>query len=129
MQTDDPGNIGSPKWDNHNGRLMVIVPLKVETFNHPTFGEKEATIADVHIIDGPHGPEVMYQTRVYPKVLQLQLASNVGTGRGNKGRLGKGVAKKGQSEPWVLEKLTDPEDIAAVDEYLSTLDDDEDDVF
>ncbi len=55
---------------------------------------------------------------IFPRVLQSQLRAYIGTGKGALGRLGKGVAKAGQSAPWQLDTPTDA-DKATARAYLA----------
>jgi hypothetical protein len=74
----------------------------------------------VHVLTGEHAGEVFRKTLIFPAVLQLQLGGSIGSGDPVLGRLGKGLAKKGQSAPWILEDPTeDDEEVAAA--YVKTL--------
>ena len=106
-QFDNPGTASALDLAELNGSLLLIKPIRVEVGIHTTLGPKDATVADVHILDGDSAGEVAGEAFIWPKVLQVQLRSLVGTGRWCLGRLGQGVAKPGQSPPW---KLADPTD-------------------
>ncbi|MBY0440965.1 MAG: hypothetical protein K2Q25_02320 [Mycobacteriaceae bacterium] len=88
-----------------HGQLLLIKPLRIETNINTTLGPKDATVADVHTLDGDQAGHMDPAVFLWPKVLQSQIAANVGTGRYNLGRLTQGTAKPGQNAPW---KLDDP---------------------
>jgi hypothetical protein len=89
------------------GRLLLIKPSRVEVGISTVLGAKDATVADVHVLDGDSPGELLGDAFIFPKVLQAQLRANVSSGRYTLGRLGQGVAKKGQNPPWKLEDPTD----------------------
>lgn len=104
---DAPGSAAGIDLKSAEGRLLLIKPLTTETGIQTTFGPKDAIRADVTVLDGPTAGEEFKDTLIWPLVLQGQIRGNVGTGRMNLGRLGKGNAKPGQQAPW---KLADPTD-------------------
>ncbi len=106
-QFDNPGTATAIDLGELNGRLLLIKPSRVEVGVSTVLGAKDATVADVHVLDGPDPGEVLGEAFIWPRVLQAQLRSFVGTGRWCLGRLGQGVAKPGQNPPW---KLADPTD-------------------
>jgi hypothetical protein len=102
---DSPGSSVGIQWDEVNGRLLLITPLSIEKEVKTVNGVKDATRANVVILDGPDAPEEFRDTLIFPNVLQGQIRANVGTSRANLGRLGQGNKKPGQNPPW---KLSDP---------------------
>lgn len=102
------------------GELLAFFPLRVETLNSQQYGPFEATVCDVHIITGPRAKEVLTDVAVPQKKLQAEFRRWVGSGEPVPGRLGKGVAVKGQSQPWILERLDEAER-AEVANYLATV--------
>jgi hypothetical protein len=86
-------------------QLLLIKPLRLELNVNTALGPKDATVADIHILDGDNAGTMHTAVFLWPKVLQSQVATNTGTGRYNLGRLGQGTAKPGQNPPW---KLDDP---------------------
>jgi hypothetical protein len=104
---DAPGSATGLDLKEIEGRLLLIKPLAQETGINTSLGEKDAVRADVTVLDGPDAPTEYVDILLFPRVLQGQVKSNIGTGRFNLGRLGKGVAKPGQQAPW---KLADPTD-------------------
>ncbi|MCK8674119.1 hypothetical protein M1M07_23785 [Rhodococcus sp. HM1] len=110
---DAPGSASGVKWEDLNGKLLLIQPLSEEAGINTSFGAANAVRANVTVLDGPTAGEEFNDTLIFPKVLQSQVKGNVGTGRFNLGRLGKGLAKPGQSAPWMLGDPTDSDkDIA-----------------
>lgn len=100
---DAPGSTSAIKWDDHKGQLVLIWPhaQKPFTFNNGETGD--VIEARVVVLDAPGGTPVEYaNTVVFPKILQGQVRGNIGKGRPNLGRVGKGQAKAGQSAPWIL---------------------------
>ena len=104
---DNPGVSAGIKWEDYAGRLMLITPHASEKDVNTAIGVKDAIRADVVVLDGPGSPEDLPDVLVFPRVLQGQLRSNVGTGRKCLGRLGQGEKRPGQNAPW---KLGDPTD-------------------
>lgn len=106
-QFDAPGSATGLDLASIEGRLLLIKPLAQETGINTSLGMKDAVRADVVVLDGPDSPAAHGDILIFPKVLQGQVKANIGTGRFNLGRLGKGNAKPGQNAPW---KLADPTD-------------------
>lgn len=104
---DGPGVASGLDLDEIEGRLVLIKPVSLETGLQTSFGDKDAVRGDVTVLDGPEAPTEHLDVLIWPKVLQGQIRHNVGTGRFNLGRLGKGTGKPGQKPPW---KLGDPTD-------------------
>lgn len=106
-QFDSPGSATGIDLKEINGRLLLIKPHRVEQGINTTMGPKDATVADVHVLDGDDAGTFYKDVFLWPKVLQSQVKANVATGRYNLGRLAQGTAKPGQNPPW---KLDDPND-------------------
>jgi hypothetical protein len=117
---DNPGTTTAINLEELNGRLLLIKPSRLEVNISTVLGAKDATVADVHVLDGPTPGEVAGEAFIWPKVLQAQLRSLVSSGRYCLGRLGQGVAKPGQNPPWKLADPTD-DDKAAARKYLAEL--------
>jgi hypothetical protein len=117
---DDPASASALDLTELNGRLLLVEPLRVETGIKTTLGEKDATVVNLHELDGPNSGEVHEEAFVWPRVLQVQLRSKVGTGRYVLGRLGQGVAKPGQNPPWKFAEATD-DDKELARKYLAEL--------
>ncbi|WP_052313654.1 hypothetical protein [Nocardia thailandica] len=110
---DNPGSATGLDFSSIEGRLLLIKPLALETGINTSLGEKDAVRADITVLDGPDSPEEHRDILIFPKVLQGQVKANIGTGRMNLGRLGKGTAKPGQQAPWKLGDPTDADKDAA----------------
>ena len=98
------------------GALLIIEPHASEDGIQTVHGPSAAVRATVHVVDGPQANEVFEDALLFPKVLQGQLKSRIG--QKVLGRLGQGVAKPGQSAPWVMQEA-EAADIAAGTEYLN----------
>lgn len=107
---------GGITWADLKGKLLIIEPKSVETGIQTSFGAADAVKADVHVLTGPGESEDYPEALVFPKLLASQLKSNIG----NKvvGRLGTGVAKPGQSAPWLLEEAG-PDDLEKAQEWAA----------
>ena len=80
-----------------NGHLLVIEVHSVETEVPTVHGPSDAVKATVHDIDAQTTEE---DALIFPKVLVSSLRKQVG--HKVLGILGQGIAKPGQSAPWVL---------------------------
>ena len=105
---------GGIDWSDYKGKLLVIEPLSYETGIKTSFGDADAVRANVHVLTGPAESEDYEDTLIFPKLLVGQTKNQIG--RKVVGRLGQGVAKPGQSAPWVLEPATE-DDIAKAREW------------
>lgn len=106
---------GGITWNDHKGSLLVIKPLSVEVGIKTSFGDADAVKADVHVITGPGTSEDYGDCLVFPKVLAGQLRNQIG--KIVVGRLGTGIAKPGQSAPWMLEPATE-DDLSKAREWF-----------
>jgi hypothetical protein len=97
-----------------HGALLLIRPIRVETDIATSLGPKDAVVADVHVLDGQHNGQVFREALIWPRVLQGQLRPQIGSGDPTLGRLAQGVAKKGQSPPWVLADPDEADEKVAV---------------
>lgn len=113
-----PGSTSGISWDDHKGRLLIIEPLRIQEGIATNYGTADAVAANIHSLTGPTDAEVYEDVLVFPKVLQGQLRSKIG--EKVLGRLGQGVAKAGQSPPWLLEEAT-ADDVAKGVAYLDHL--------
>jgi len=110
---DAPSSSSGLKWDELNGRLLLVKPTEVVDEITTSYGATSAIRADIVVLDGPGAPEEITDTLIFPRVLQSQVRKNAGTGRMNLGRLGQGVKKPGQSAPWQMADPTDDDKVAA----------------
>ena len=99
-----PATASGIDWKALNGALLLITPLSVEDGIKTVHGDASAVRADVVALDGAEKGEEYPDTLIFPKVLQGQLRSRVGSKV--LGRLGQGNAKPGQSPPWILAEAT-----------------------
>lgn len=108
---------GGITWADHKGNLLVVEPLSVESGIQTAYGEADAVKANVTVLTGPDNCEEFAETLVFPKLLAGQLRSQIGSKV--VGRLGQGVAKPGQSAPWMLEEAS-TEDIEKVKAFIAS---------
>lgn len=100
----DTGDASKIVWADLAGSLLVVEPFSVEHDIQTGMGPKDAVRAAVHVLDGPHAGEEYPDALIFPRAMQGQLGRQLGAKV--LGRLGQGVAKPGQSAPWVLEYAT-----------------------
>lgn len=95
--------------NEYSGSLLLFQVLGVEPHVptvHTKPGEQSPAVrANVTALDGPAAGRLYEDTLIFPKILQSQLKSRVG--QMVLGRLGRGVAKPGQSAPWMLNPATE----------------------
>jgi hypothetical protein len=87
-----------------NGALLLFTVHEQVQGIATVHGPSDAIRCDVAVLDGGSAGDEYTDTLIFPKVLQGQLRPSVG-GK-VLGRLGQGVAKPGQSAPWVLSAAT-----------------------
>lgn len=108
---------GGIDWSSHKGSLLLIEPISFETGIKTSYGDADAVKANVHVITGEGGQSEDYaECLIFPKLLASQLKGQVG--RKVVGRLSQGVAKPGQSAPWLLDEAT-ADDIAKAQEWIA----------
>jgi hypothetical protein len=96
-----PASTSGVDWNATKGHLLLVTPLSLEEGVNTSLGAKDAVRADVVDLDtGDEYSDVL----VFPRVLIGQLRARIG--QKVLGRLGQGVAKVGQSAPWVLQDFT-----------------------
>lgn len=111
-----PAEVSGFDYDAAKGHLLVIVVKGLEEKVKTTFGDNDAIRADIHDISAKESVE---DALIFPKVLVSSLKNRVG--QKVLAKLGQGVAKPGQSAPWVLEDATgNPKAVAAAKDYLSS---------
>lgn len=106
---------GGITWADHKGKLLIIEPISFESGIQTSFGAADAVKAHVHVLTGPGESEDFAEALVFPKLLASQLKSQIG----NKvvGRLNQGMAKPGQSAPWLLDEAS-ADDLTKAQEWL-----------
>lgn len=102
----------------NEGALLMFKPTGIKEGISTTFGTSDAVETNVVILDGPNAGEKLNDVLIFPKVLQSQLKKHIDTGMIVLGRLGKGVAKQGQSAPWTLSDST-PDDQQAAQSWIN----------
>jgi hypothetical protein len=107
---------GGIDWAQHKGALLVIEPLSFEVGIKTSFGDADATKANIYVLTGPDTAEEYPEALIFPKLLASQTKSQIG--KKVVGRLGQGVAKPGQSAPWLLEEAS-AEDLEKAKTYLA----------
>ena len=109
----DPGTSTGINLGELEGKLLLVKPHRVEYGVKTSLGDRDATVADVHVVDGPEAGAIYSEVFIWPRVLQGQLRNNLSNGLFAIGRLGKGTAKPGQNAPWKLLDANDADKAAA----------------
>lgn len=101
------------------GALVLVRPIEIRYQQKTRYGLADATVADIHVLDGPGAGYCVRSTMIWPKLLQAALAPGVGTGRFTLGRITQGEAKQGEDPPWIL---SDPNeaDAALARRYMAS---------
>src|SRR5262245_16025864 len=108
-----PASATGIDWSTLDGALLIFDVVEVVHDIHTNFGTTNAVRATVTPVDGPSAGAAYQDTLVFPKVLQSQLAPNIG--KKVLGRLGHGQSKPGQSPPWILSEATEADTKAAAE--------------
>lgn len=101
------------------GSLVLIWAREYRENITTPYGESDAIAADIHALDGPKGGEKFENTLIFQRALIGSLRSAVG-GEPVLARIGQGVAKPGQSAPFILEPFTEA-DAAVATGYISKM--------
>jgi hypothetical protein len=112
-QFGDPGTSSGIDLNSLEGNLLLIKAIRVEYGINTSLGAKDATVADVHVLDGTEVGTVYNEVFIWPKVMQSELKGYVGADKFALGRLGKGTAKPGQNAPWKLLLASDADKATA----------------
>src|SRR5690606_8331452 len=115
---DAPSSSSGVKIPDFDGQLLLITPTGHATDITTAYGPADAVTATIAVLDGNGAGEEHTGVRIFQKALQGQLRPKVGTGRMVLGRLGRGIAKPGQSAPWLLADPTEADKQTARD-YLA----------
>lgn len=99
---DEPGALSAIKFSQHEGQLLLVTPHELQRNFDRMDGPGDVVIADIVVLDYPGGPIEYTGTVIFPKMIIGQVRRNVGKGRSNLGRVGKGEAQPKQSPPWIL---------------------------
>ena len=99
---------------------LVLVWVREVRENVPTpYGESDAVACDIHVLDGAKGGEKFENTLLFQRALIGSLRSFAG-GEPVLGRVGTGIAKPGQSAPYILNDFTD-QDAAVATGYIQRM--------
>lgn len=114
-----PSQGGQVKVAELVGSLVLIWVRELREDISTTFGPSDAIACDIHVLDGAKGGETFENTLVFQKALIGSLRNAVG-GEPVLGRITQGVAKPGQSAPYILAPFTDA-DAAVATHYIQQL--------
>ena len=101
------------------GSLVLIWVKELREGITTPYGEREAIACDVHVLDGPKGGEKFENSLIFQAALIGSLRNAV-NGEPVLGRFGQGVAKPGQSAPFILNPFTDA-DAAIATGYIQRM--------
>ncbi len=107
------------KFAELTGSLILVWVKEYREDITTVHGASDAVVCDVHVLDGPKGGEKFENTLVFPRALVGSLRHAAG-GEPVLGRVGTGVAKPGQTAPWVLNPFTDA-DAAIATGYIQRM--------
>lgn len=108
-----PSSSSGPDLKALYGSLLLITPKRVE-LRKTKFGEKEALVADMAVLDGEHGGETYENFLIWGVWLIDQLKPLIGSGDRQLGRLTQLPAKAGQTAAWALDGFTAADEELAV---------------
>lgn len=92
-----------------NGHLLLVTPLEFKESITTAFGDSSAIAVDLVDLDTN---EEFHDVLFFGRGLIANLKSNIGAQV--LGRMGQGIARPGQSAPWILEAATDADTAKAV---------------
>lgn len=95
------------KITEFEGNLLLLAPTAEQKDINTSFGPADAIETNLTVLDGRDAGQEHNGVLIFQKALQGQLRPKIGTGRMVLGRLGKGIAKPGQSAPWILAEPTE----------------------
>lgn len=101
------------KITEFEGALLLLTPTSEQKAINTSFGPADAIETNLVVLDGKDVGSEHQGVLIFQKALQGQLRPKIGTGRMVLGRLGRGIAKPGQSAPWILTEPTDADKQAA----------------
>lgn len=110
MTFNDPSSGGDflPLDDLLGALLLFDVHEQLGEIN-TSFGPATPIRTDVFVLDGPLKASEYIDALIFPRKLQVQLRGSIGSKV--IGRLGRGVAKPGQSPPWELNIATEADKV------------------
>jgi len=101
------------------GSLVLVWVRELREDVATTFGPSDAIACDIHVLDGAKGGEKFENTLVFQKALIGSLRGAIG-GEPVLGRITQGVAKPGQSAPYILSPFND-QDAALATGYIQRM--------
>ncbi|MFF4412137.1 hypothetical protein ACFYY8_06360 [Streptosporangium sp. NPDC001559] len=107
------------KISDYPGHLLLIYPRELRSGIVTVNGAADAISADLVLLTDPSGPRTESGVLIFQKVLIGSLKSSIGKDP-VLGRLGRGVAKPGQTAPYILEQYTDA-DATYATQYLQSV--------
>lgn len=114
-----PGERSNFKLADHVGELLLITPKALEEDIETAFGAADAIKADIVVLTNSKGKalelddvEEVTGALIFQRVVIGQLTDSIGK-RMVLGTIGLGVAKKGQSAPFLIEPATEDDKIIA----------------
>ncbi|MGW6498564.1 hypothetical protein [Nonomuraea angiospora] len=114
-----PANASDIKIADYVGHLILFYPRELKDGISTSNGVTDAIVADVVILTHPEGPKAERDVLIFQKVLKGSLKGKIGADP-VLARLAKGVAKPGQSAPYVLNEY-DQNDAAYATQYLNSV--------
>lgn len=112
-----PAEVTGFDFDAAKGHLLVIEVKDFEPKVKTNYGENDAIRANIHDVSAKESTE---DSLIFPRVLVGSLKNRIG--QKVLAKLGQGVAKPGQSAPWVLEDATgNVKAVEAAKAYLATV--------
>jgi len=94
------------KTADHLGSLVLIWAREYRQGIVTSAGVSDAIAGDVHVLQGPGAGEIFENTLLFGKALVPSLQSAVGQDP-VLARIGQGIAKAGQTAPWILQPYTE----------------------
>jgi hypothetical protein len=101
------------------GCLVLIWVRELREEIQTAYGPSDAIAADLHVLDGAKGGEKFENTLIFQKALIGSLRGAIG-GEPVLGRISQGIAKPGQSAPYILTSFTDA-DAAVATGYIQRM--------
>jgi len=120
-----PGERSNFKLADHEGALLLITPKSLEEDIETAFGESDAIKADIVVLTDTNGKKLKEPIEelgalIFQRVVIGQLTESIGKRR-VLGTIDRGVAKKGQSAPFLIE-VPSEDDKAIARAYLASVD-------
>ncbi|MGA5764496.1 hypothetical protein [Nonomuraea bangladeshensis] len=114
-----PAPSSDVKIADYVGHLILFYPRSIRAGVITSNGVADPIVADVVILTHPDGPKAEANVLIFQKVLIGSLKNSIGQDP-VLGRLARGVAKPGQSAPYVLNEY-DQNDAAYATQYLNSV--------